>query len=78
MPTMQAAGSCCREGSYTTYHQEIVIQLGDEKMRSTTDLEGIAEKAMMGMPSNITPSELGMVISIMAKGHAIALKNRGM
>lgn len=46
-------------------------------MRTTRELEEIAEKAILGMPQDLMPSELGYVISVMIKGHAIALKKRG-
>jgi len=46
-------------------------------MRSKTELEQIAAKAFADMPQDLTPSELGFVLSLMMKGHSIALKRRG-
>lgn len=47
-------------------------------MRGKEKLEEIAEKAMMSMPQDLTPSELGYTLSLMIKGHALALKKEGL
>ncbi len=51
--------------------------IGGIKMRGKEELENIAENAMRNMPADLKPSELGFVMSLMLKGHSIALKNRG-
>lgn len=47
-------------------------------MRSKKELEKIAEKTISSMPQDLTPSELGYTLSLMMKGHAIALRNDGL
>jgi hypothetical protein len=51
----------------TTHHQT----------RTKEELEATAERAMLSMPNDLAPSELGYVLSLMMKGHALALKRRG-
>lgn len=46
-------------------------------MKSKEELETIAEETFMKMPQELTPSELGYVLSCMVKGHSIALRKRG-
>ena len=53
-------------------------QGGGLMMKTKEQLEAIAEKALGGMPHDLTPSELGYVLSLMMKGHALALKGRGL
>jgi hypothetical protein len=47
-------------------------------MRSQSKLEELAERLMGSLPVDLKPSELGYVLSLMVKGHALALKERGM
>jgi len=47
-------------------------------MRSEEELQKIAGNSLGNMPADLKPSELGYVLSVMMKGHSIALKNGGL
>ena len=47
-------------------------------MRTKEELEQVAQKALGGMPTDLKPSELGYILSLMMKGHALALQGRGL
>jgi len=46
-------------------------------MRTKEELEVIAEKVFRSMPKDLTPSELGYVLSCMVKDHSLALQKMG-
>lgn len=43
-------------------------------MRTKEELEVIAEKAFRSMKKDLTPKELGYVLSCMVRDHALSLK----
>ena len=46
-------------------------------MRAKEELEVIAEEAFRSMKKDLTPKELGYVLSCMVKDHSLALQKMG-